>query len=227
MFLTTDKLNPDRESDVKHFDKNLLETLPKDYLQFLQKFGDGTFCSEVYITYPDSQTILSTFKDYTNFWELNEFYNKEDLLQSIQIGSTFDGDINCVTKNKKGQIFVLPRDSETVQSYKTFNDTIKSFVPKISTPYFDPSFDTKSEEINLIKSSGVLLNISPIHEKFLKSFSFDFVIDETTQPKYFFKNFGGWVNFDLFYKNGIYIKFQNQSFEKVSPIINFLKQLAV
>lgn len=43
------------------------------------------------------------------------------------------------------------------------------------------------------------------------------------QPKYFIKKIGGWVTFDLVYKNSIYVKFQNEFSENVKSIIEFLK----
>lgn len=225
MYLTTDNLDPNRQDEIENFDQIFLGVLPKDYLDFLHKFGIGEYCGEVYIEYPDSQIIPSTFKDYTDLWELNNSsYNVEDLLKSIQIGSTANGDIVCVTENRVDKIFILPRHSMEIIAFSTFETTIKSFITEEkSTIYFDPLFDSKQEQISLIKSGG-LIDILPIHEKFLQQFSFDFVTNENTQPKYFFKKIGGWVTFDLIYKNSIYVKFQNQHLNDVSPITNFLRE---
>ncbi|MCL1672121.1 MAG: SMI1/KNR4 family protein [Flavobacteriaceae bacterium] len=227
MYLTTDKLDPNRQNKVESFDQNLLEILPKDYLDFLRKFGTGGYCGEVYIMYPDSQIIPSTFKDYTDLWELNNSYNVEDLLTSIQIGSTANGDIICITEHRIGKIFILPRHSMEIIAFTTFNDAIKSFImEEKSMIYFDPDFDREQEQISLIKSIGGLIDILPIQEKFLQLFSYDFVINENTQPQYFFRKIGGWVTFDLVYKNSIYVKFQNQNCNDVLPITNFLKEYA-
>jgi len=227
MYLTTDKLDPNRQNKVESFDQNLLEILPKDYLDFLRKFGTGGYCGEVYIMYPDRQIIPSTFKDYTDLWELNNSYNVEDLLTSIQIGSTANGDIICITEHRIGKIFILPRHSMEIIAFTTFNDAIKSFImEEKSMIYFDPDFDREQEQISLIKSIGGLIDILPIQEKFLQLFSYDFVINENTQPQYFFRKIGGWVTFDLVYKNSIYVKFQNQNCNDVLPITNFLKEYA-
>ncbi|OPC03724.1 hypothetical protein BAS09_08615 [Elizabethkingia ursingii] len=177
--------------------------------------------------YPDSQIIPSTFKDYTDLWELNNSYNVEDLLTSIQIGSTANGDIICITEHRIGKIFILPRHSMEIIAFTTFNDAIKSFImEEKSMIYFDPDFDREQEQISLIKSIGGLIDILPIQEKFLQLFSYDFVINENTQPQYFFRKIGGWVTFDLVYKNSIYVKFQNQNCNDVLPITNFLKEYA-
>lgn len=223
MLLTTDLLDPDRQNTIQNIDQNLVDFLPKDYLHFLLEYGTGTYCDEVYITYPDDKNISLTFSSYTDLWKLNDLYNENDLLQSVQIGSTANGDIICVTQNKKGKIFVLPRHSMEIISFMAFDETIKYFVPKISKTYFDPIFDSKTECISLIKSEKELIDILPIHEEFLRTFTYDFVINETTQPKYFFKSFGGWITFDLIYKNGIYIKYQNRFIENILSILNFFK----
>lgn len=227
MYLTTDKLDPNRQNEVENFDQYILDILPKDYLDFLRKFGTGEYCGEVYISYPDNQIIPSTFKDYTDLWQFDDMYNVDDLLKSIQIGSTANGDIICVTENRVGKIFILPRHSMEIISFTTFDETIKSFITEEnSTLYFDPSFDIKQEQISLIKSAGGLIDILPIHEKFLQQFSYDFIANENTQPKYFFKKIGGWVTFDLVYKNSIYVKFQNQHINDVLAIKNFVKKYA-
>ena len=226
MYLTTDKLDPNRQNEVENFDQYVLDILPKDYLHFLREFGTGEYCGEVYISYPDNQIIPSTFKDYTDFWQFDDMYSVDDLLKSTQIGSTVDGDIICITENRIGKIFILPRHSMEIISFTTFEDTIKSFITEEnSIIYFDPSFDFKQEQISLIKSDGGgLIDILPIHEKFLERFSYNFIINETTQPKYFLKKIGGWVTFDLVSKNSIYVKFQNQHINDVLPIINFMKK---
>lgn len=147
MYLTTTKLDHKRATEVESLDQNLLAILPKDYLKFLLEFGTGEYCGEVYITYPDSQNIPLTFKDYTDLWELSDVYNVDDLLKSIQIASTANGDIICITENKPDKIFVLPRHSPIIISFKTFEEAIESFLSdEISVPYFDPSFDSRQEQ---------------------------------------------------------------------------------
>jgi hypothetical protein len=47
-----------------------------------------------------------------------------------------------------------------------FDETIKYFVPKISTTYFDPIFDSKTECINLIKSENELIAFFPSMKSF-------------------------------------------------------------
>lgn len=223
MFLATDNLDPNRQQDIEKFGEKLSTVLPSDYVHFVKEFGVGTYCDEVYIIYPDEENIPVTFAAYTDLWNLDENYNANDLTSSIQIGSTANGDIICITLNRKGKVFVLPRHDLKISSFNSFNDAIKSFVPYVNQPYFDPIFESKHEQISLIKDSS-LIDILPIQEVFLQNFNYDFIIHEDTQPKYFIKRIGGWISFDLIYKNNISVKYQDQYIDEALSLINFLKQ---
>ena len=52
-----------------------------------------------------------------------------------------------------------------------------------------------------------MIDIHSIHNKFLKNFDYDFIIGKE-QPKYVIKKMGGWIKFDLVYKNSIAISYQ-------------------
>ena len=223
MFLATDNLDPNRKQNVEKLDEQLLAVLPSDYIHFITTYGIGTYCDEVYITYPDKENIPVTFADFTDLWELDESYNAADLLSSTQIGSTANGDIICVTANRMGKIFVLPRHDMFISTFNSFEETIKSFVPDVANSYFDPIFESKHEQISLIKNSN-LIDVMPIQKAFLQKFNYDFATHEDTQPKYFVKRIGGWISFDLIYKNSINIKYQELYVDEVSSLINFLKQ---
>lgn len=223
MFLTTDNLDPNRKQNIEKLDEKLLAILPTDYIHFLTSYGIGTYCDEVYIIYPDEENIPLTFADYIDLWELDEDYNVADLLSSTQIGSTANGDIICVTANRIGKIFVLPRHDIVISSFNSFEETIKSFVANIATHYFDPIFESTREQISLIKASS-LIDILPIQAAFLQKFNYDFVTNEDTQPKYFIKRIGGWISFDLIYKNSISIKYQVLYVDEALSLIDFLKK---
>lgn len=223
MLLTTLKLDPNRFNVINDFDENLLRILPIDYVDFLKNYGEGTYCDYVIISYPDYENIPATFGKETELWEFDEDYTTQDLIKSIQIGWTIDGDMICVTDNRKGKVFILPRHSETITSFDSFLVAIKSLDLETVNEYFDPQFDGQIEQIKLIKNSA-LIDILPIHKAFLENYKYDFVVCKSTQPKYIIKEIGGWVYFDLIYKSSINIKFQKQYLEVAKPIINFLKQ---
>jgi len=225
MFLTTEQLDPNRKNITEAIDQNLRSILPVGYIRFLQTYGTGTYCDEIYVHYPDSENIPATFRDHTDLWELNATFTAEDLLQSVQLASTANGDIIAVTADRPGKIFILPRHAQNVISIENFQQTLDFFVPWNAEKYYDPNYDQDKEHLSLVKSTGGLIDISVIHSLFLRNFSFDFVVNETTQPKYFFKSFGGWVAFDLIYKNSIQAKFQKTYADGVKPLLNFLNEL--
>ena len=47
MYLTTDKLDPNRQNEVENFDQYVLDILPKDYLHFLRHLRTGEYSGEV------------------------------------------------------------------------------------------------------------------------------------------------------------------------------------
>jgi len=221
MLITTNSLEPDRLINIVSFDKKHLGLLPADYIAFLQNFGAGTYCDEVVIDYPDTDHIFLTFGDRSDLREFDEFYSATDLIKSIQIGWSVNGDIICVTAQRKGKVFILPRQASSIKSFTSFFDAIKFLLPDADPEYFDPTYDSAYEQINLITESG-LIDILPIRQAFLEKFKFDFVVNEATQPKYIIKAFGGWIMFDLIYKNSITLKFQNQYKANMLPLLHFL-----
>jgi len=224
MFVTTERLDPDRKNIIDALDQNLRSILPGEYNRFLQTYGTGTYCDEIYVHYPDSGNIPATFRDYTDLWELNDAFTAEDLLQAVQLASTANGDIIAVTSGRPGKIFILPRHSQNIISFKNFQQALDFFVRKDADKYYDPNYDQEREHLSLVRLTGGLIDISGIHNAFLRNFSFDFLVKERTQPKYFFKNFGGWVAFDLIYKNAIQVKFQKIDVDGVKPLLNFLRE---
>lgn len=223
MLLTTYDLDPNRFHITNELSNDLLEILPADYLNFLRSYGTGSYCDEIYISLPDTENIASTFKDFTDLWEFDDSYTAKDLLGSVQIGSTADGDIICINGNRRGKVFILPRHSEMISSFDSFFAAVDSLKPDAAIEYFDPDFDARYEQIKLIKNSA-LIDIEPIHRDFLRNYKYDFVVHESTQPKYIIKSLGGWVYFDLIYKSTINIKFQHTNREPARQLIVFFEQ---
>lgn len=222
MYLTTRLLEPNRQAFVDGFDAALRTVLPPDYLGFLRKFGTGTYAGEVNIGYPDQSVIPTTFGDYLDLWVFDDAYNETDLLLSTQLASTANGDILCVASTREGQVFVLPRHSEIVNSYPSFFDAVNALLPA-GEVYFDPVFEAAWEQISLVEDAR-LLDIAALHQAFLVHLRTDFVTNVTTQPRYFFQAFGGWVFFDLVYRNGITVKYQQSLAPLVQPVLELLYQ---
>ena len=211
--------------------KKTKNDLPKSYLEFIGKYGYGTYCGLINIIEPDEQVIYNTFSDY-DFWKFNTKFTNQDLKKAIQLASTIDGDIICSVKNKVDTLFVLPRNSETILNFKTLNEILLFYKESYQIPesYFEPSLERKVEVFSLIQNEK-LLSIEVIHNNFLKDFKYDFIIGKE-QPKYVITKIGGWVKFDLVYKNSITISYQlienldNEYTKYLDYIKKEIKQLA-
>ena len=188
---------------VKHHDKDL----PKSYVEFVGTYGYGTYCGLIHITAPDEQVIYGTFLD-DHFWEFNDNFTESDYKKAIQLASTIDGDIISYIKNKPEHLFILPRNSEHVLSFNNLNNVLAFYQKEYQYTdiYFEPHFERKVEQFSLISDEG-LLDINIIHNKFLNEFNYDFSIRQE-QPKYVIEKIGGWIKFDLVYKNSITISYQ-------------------
>lgn len=67
--------------------------------------------------------------------------------------------------------------------------------------------------------------MSEIQRAFLEKYQFDRIINkESKQPKYVISEIGGWVCFDLIYKNSISIKYQSMFDLRAKNIIEFIEQ---
>jgi len=225
LFIGAICLDPEREKKMNDVNKDIIKLLPTDYTDFLTNFGEGEYTHGVIIQFPDEKVIPETFKDYTDFWEYDENFAEEDLLRAIQIGTSFDGDIVCISPKKKNKVFILPRHSDLISSYNTFIEAINNLTQEYEYKFFMPFFDKENIQITLIKE-GKLKDIHPIHDAFLNEFNFDFYFDQETQPEYIIRKFGFRIRFDLVYKNTISISFQKQFKDKIQDIIDRISELS-
>lgn len=125
------------EEEILACEKTLNVTFDEDYKDYVQKYGSGIL-GGTYIRVYLPETIVLTLEEWKNrikeywFWdEGKEVLIKDEVLNSIRIGDTFDGD-EIVLLNS--QYYILPRNSEMI--YKAGN--------------------TLEEAINWLCSSGIL-----------------------------------------------------------------------
>ncbi|MEN7547197.1 hypothetical protein AAG747_04715 [Rapidithrix thailandica] len=205
--------------------KNESNGLPKSYLEFIGEYGYGTYCGLINITQPDEQVIHRTFSEF-DFWEFDKNFTKQDLRRAIQLASTTDGDMICYVENKPDHLFILPRNSETILGFENLKDVFLFYQEnyQLSGLYFEPSWGRKTELFSLIHDEK-LLDIKVLHKQFLKDFEYDSVIGKE-QPKYVIEKIGGWVKFDLLYKNSITISYQfiEHSDNAYSTYLDYLKK---
>ncbi|OXB01492.1 SMI1/KNR4 family protein [Flavobacterium oncorhynchi] len=110
------------EEEILACEKTLNIAFDEDYKEYVLVYGSGIL-GGTYVRIFLPETIILTLEDWRNriteywFWdEGKEVLTKDQVLNSIRIGDTFDGDEIILYE---GEYFVLPRYSEMI--YKTGN----------------------------------------------------------------------------------------------------------
>ena len=202
--------------------------LPRDYFDFLRKYGYGDICETIYLHEPDNQYIKNNFMEYMDeLWDWQDEKQKNMVLNGLTIGNTIDGDnICCINDNLFPYVF-LPRHSVNVLSFENiellFSHCFNYYGFKET--YFDPEYKSVIKIISLIKNGSLdELLVNNIQKMFLKKHKMDKVFNEDSQPKYIMQDIGGWVYMDLIYKNSIRVKYQSMHEEKANEIIKFIEE---
>jgi len=210
-------------SDLGTFD------LPNDYFDFLTKYGFGNICDTIYFNEPDRHYVENNFLDYIDvLWNWDSEKQKDMVLDGLYIGNTIDGDIICCVNNNLLPYVFLPRHSEEVISFESFELLHSHCLTYygLKDVYFDSEFESVRKMITLIKNNSLDKTlIKTIQEIFLKEFKYDKIFNENNQPKYIIQDIGGWVYFDLIYRNSIIVKYQSMYEVKANKIINFIEKM--
>jgi hypothetical protein len=148
-------------SEIEALEQELAIKVPPGYTEFMTTLGFGEYCYNL-VVYPPQQ-ILSEYRaaqaswqDYY-FWEDSaDVLTKEEIIQSIIFGQSFDGDKIIFCPAKPSQLFVLPRHDldiysipsnffEPLEWYDSQNNRVYSPINfKFFTPYQNRSFLTFS-----------------------------------------------------------------------------------
>ncbi|MEP6806541.1 MAG: SMI1/KNR4 family protein [Flavobacterium sp.] len=118
---TTDLFVADN-AEILACEKTLNIVFDQDYKEYVLRYGSGIL-GGTYVRIFLPETIILTLQGWkdriTEYWFWDEgaaILSKEEVLNSIRIGDTFDGDEIIFLKN---EYFILPRNSEMI--YKTGN----------------------------------------------------------------------------------------------------------
>lgn len=110
------------EEEILACEKTLNVTFDEDYKEYVSTYGSGIL-GGTYVRVYLPETIILTLEEWKNriteywFWdEGKEVLTKDEVLNSIRIGDTFDGDEIIFLNN---QYYILPRYSEMI--YKAGN----------------------------------------------------------------------------------------------------------
>ncbi|OXA92775.1 SMI1/KNR4 family protein [Flavobacterium hercynium] len=116
------------EEDILACEKILNIILEDDYKEYVLNFGSGIL-GGTYVRIYLPETIILTVAAWKNriaeywFWdEGKEVLTKEEVLDSVRVGDTFDGDEIIYFKK---EYYILPRHSEMIyKAGKTLEETI-------------------------------------------------------------------------------------------------------
>lgn len=123
----TDLFRADEE-DILACEKILNVTFDEDYKEYVLQYGSGIM-GGTYVRMFLPETIMLTLDEWrkriTEYWfwdEGKEVLTKDEVLKSIRIGDTFDGDEIIFLNN---QYYILPRYSEMIyKAGNTLEETI-------------------------------------------------------------------------------------------------------
>ncbi|CAA9195914.1 SMI1/KNR4 family protein [Flavobacterium collinsii] len=110
------------EEEILACEKTLNIAFDEDYKAYVSEFGSGIL-GGTYVRIYLPETIILTLEEWRSriaeywFWdEGKEVLTKEEVLNAVRIGDTYDGDEIILFKN---EYFILPRHSELI--YKAGN----------------------------------------------------------------------------------------------------------
>ena len=105
------------EEEILACEKTLNIVFDEEYTEYVTTYGSGIL-GGTYVRIYLPETIILTIAEWkkriTEYWfwdEGKDVLTKEDVLNSVRIGDTYDGDEIILFKN---QYFILPRHSEKI-----------------------------------------------------------------------------------------------------------------
>jgi len=106
--------------DVQDLESRLGTTVPVGYGEFITRFGEGVLGGSYIRIYPPSR-ILAELEEWRSrideYWIWDEGCDvlpKDQALKSIILGDTVDGDELIFHPDRPDNVYVLPRDSESI-----------------------------------------------------------------------------------------------------------------
>jgi hypothetical protein len=125
------------KDEIVALEQQLKVNLPQDFWGFMQRFGPGEFCGSLAFFGPrqflEHQELCKNIWNEYFFWDAATL-SKEEVLQSISVATSIDGDEIVYKSAKKTGYYVLLRHADEIQ--------------KIG--------NTISEALNWFSSSGVI-----------------------------------------------------------------------
>lgn len=140
LFVTT-------EAEIEQCENALSIRLDQDYKEYVLKYGNGIMGGtyvRIYLPARITNTLHVWRKRITDYWfwdDGKEVITKNDVLQSVRIGDTFDGDEIILFAN---DYYVLPRHSGLIyKTGSTLSETIEWLCSKgiLTEPFAEREFE--------------------------------------------------------------------------------------
>jgi len=227
MYLASKQLNTVDQSRLTVFQRQTGLTLPPTYCHFLETCGEGTYCGNLDIGFPD-EVVLQTFASY-DFWNHdNAPITKTQIGECISLGCSVDGDYLAIHADVDGLI-MLPRGSDEISLFKFDKSDFCSTLDAVFTclygedpgdTYFEPS--NPDEKFVRLRSFGDLHSLA---RSFKSAFAYDFLIeDEKYTCQVFILDLGGSVRFNLAGGLEVVIRYSNSGWETYSKVRDFFNR---
>lgn len=119
------------QAEITQIEQHLNIKLPDDYWEFVKRFGEGAFCGVLNFFAP--KQFLEHQKLCKKLWTEYYFFDKatlsqKEVLESVSVATSMDGDEVVYKPFGKIGYFVLPRHADEIQKIgKTISDVLEWF----------------------------------------------------------------------------------------------------
>lgn len=210
---------------------------PPGYIQFLQRFGEGTYRGWINVQLPDSE-VLKPFAEY-GLWECDEdsSINEQQIGECIVIGTTIDGDFLAVHPQMAGLVW-LPRHSEQIQvislqaweqedegKYALMLDEIYRHVygsRPTEAVYYEPWTGTRSHLFLRLEPGQGLLSLSELAGACQADFPPDLSIENPYTCFLFYQRMGGYIRINYAYQQEVAVFYEQDAGQAFAVIEKWL-----
>lgn len=200
-------------------------SFPPGYVQFLRRFGEGTYSGWMNVHLPDSE-VLKPFVEY-ELWEHDENspITAQQIGECIAVGTTVDGDFLAVHPEVE-QLLWLPRHSDYVMAltlqmqeqdddglYVTILDDIyrQAYGCAQETPmYFEPWSGSRSHLFLRLPPGKNELSLPVLANMCQEEFTPDLSIETEYTCYLFYQSLGGYVRFNYANQQEVAVMYEQE-----------------
>ena len=238
MYLVSNYLQTVTRQKLQLLEQEWNIILPPSYIQFLEQYGQGTYCGLLNVEYPDRER-LREFAEY-ELWEHDEQspITREQLAECIVIATTIDGDFVVVHPGVESLIW-LPRHSEIIErrscGEQSWVECMEQWIEAAYGPrdlaetkrYFEP-WNNRQQHLFLMlgtqkaisngssggtedaESGSTVNNLADIARECAAVMKPDLIIDNAYSGLHFFRQFNGYVRFNYAYGREVAVFYEKE-----------------